>query len=115
VTLELRGAFEFGPITKAMTDGARAGLAVAAEHVLQVSNTKVPNEEGTLERSGKASVDDAGTTAAVSYDTPYAVRQHEELTYSHPGGRQAKYLELSLNSEAATCGALVAAAIRRMV
>lgn len=30
---------------------------------------------------------------AVGYDSPYAVRQHEELGFSHPRGGQAKYLE----------------------
>lgn len=28
---------------------------------------------------------------------PYAARQHEELTYRHPKGGQAKYLESALN------------------
>ncbi|MGF9711718.1 hypothetical protein [Paenibacillus naphthalenovorans] len=29
----------------------------------------------------------------VSFNTPYALRQHEELTWNHPQGGQAKYLE----------------------
>ncbi len=32
----------------------------------------------------------------MSYDTPYAIRQHEELDYRHAEGRIAKYLELPL-------------------
>jgi hypothetical protein len=29
----------------------------------------------------------------VGFNTPYALRQHEELNYRHPRGGQAKYLE----------------------
>ncbi|WP_205314877.1 minor capsid protein [Nonomuraea lactucae] len=93
--------------------GAVKGLKVAAEHLLQVSRELVPHEEGTLERSGTVSADEANLRAAVSYDTPYAVRQHEELTWKHDPGRQAKYLEEPLNTEAATMMELVAAQIRR--
>lgn len=91
---------------------AAKGLYLAAEHVLQVSNTHVPIEEGTLERSGVASVDESTLTAAVSYDTPYAVRQHEDLTAKHDAGRTAKYLENAGNSEARTVAKIIASAIR---
>lgn len=33
----------------------------------------------------------------VSYNTPYARRQHEELGYEHPLGGGPKYLENSFN------------------
>jgi hypothetical protein len=85
------------------------GLGLAAEHLLQVSRTEVPIEEGTLERSGVASVDDDSLTAAVSYDTEYAVRQHEELTWRHAEGRKAKYLEDPMNNERETMLELIAA------
>jgi len=32
----------------------------------------------------------------VSYNTPYALRQHEDLTFKHLPGKQAKYLEQPL-------------------
>lgn len=32
-------------------------------------------------------------TAEVGFNTVYAVRQHEDLTYRHPQGGKAKYLE----------------------
>lgn len=77
--------------------GAARGLQLGAEHVLEEANRIVPIEESTLEKSGVASVDEGELRAAVSYDTPYAVRQHEELTYQHDAGRQAKYLETPAN------------------
>ena len=89
------------------------GLRHATEHLLQVSRTQVPLEEGTLERSGVATVDETKGTAAVSYDTPYAVRQHEDLTLRHASGRKAKYLEDPMNAERDTMLALIAAEARR--
>lgn len=93
-------------------EAAAAGLKKAAEHVLQVSRTRVPLEEGTLERSGVASVDEGALTAAVSYDTVYAKYQHERLDLRHAQGRTAKYLEGPLNEEVATVEAIIAAEIR---
>lgn len=78
---------------------AALGLAHGAEHVLGVSKMLVPIEEGTLQRSGATDMDESSLTAAVSYDTPYAVRQHEDMTWKHDAGRQANYLEQPLNSE----------------
>lgn len=100
-------------IRKAERDGAVIGLRKAAEHLLEVSRQLVPIEEGTLERSGVASVDDGRLVAAVSYDTPYAVRQHEDLTLRHDPGRQAKYLEEPMQTERGTMLDLVATEIRR--
>lgn len=76
---------------------ASEGLQKALEHTLAKANALVPLEEGTLMRSGKVTVD--GLNGGISYDTPYAVRQHEQLDYRHAPGRQAKYLEQPMNSE----------------
>jgi hypothetical protein len=86
---------------------------MGVEHILQVASRRVPNEEGTLERSGRATVDPATLTGAVSFDTPYAVRQHEELGYRHSDGRTAKYLERPMNEERGTVADIVAAQVRR--
>lgn len=93
--------------------GAARGLRLAAEYVLQESNTEVPIEEGTLERSGVASVDDQALRAAVSYDTPYAVRQHEDMTLHHDSGRSAKYLENALNRTRSEVLKIIAEQIRK--
>jgi hypothetical protein len=73
----------------------------------------VPIEEATLERSGVVSVDESSVTAAVSYDTPYAIRQHEEMGYRHDAGRTAKYLERPLHEENGTITEIIAAQVRR--
>lgn len=96
---------------RAATDGGERGLTLATEHVLSVSDEHVPLEEGTLERSGVASVD--GLEGAVSYDTVYAVYQHERLDLHHDDpSRTAKYLENAVNTEGDTVLALLATALR---
>lgn len=77
-----------------------AALKDVAEYVLGESIQQVPHEEGDLQSSGKVSVDEGSSRVAVSYDTPYAVRQHEDMTYRHDAGRKAKYLEDPLNAAA---------------
>jgi hypothetical protein len=94
-------------------EGAARGLHLAAEHLLAEANRRVPLDEGTLERSGTASVDAGALEAAVSYDGPYAARQHEELTWRHLPGREAKYLEKPARQEAPVMLDLIAAEIRR--
>jgi hypothetical protein len=89
------------------------GVRLGAEHLLQVSRARVPIEEATLERSGVVSVDESSVTAAVSYDTPYAIRQHEEMGYRHDAGRTAKYLERPLHEENGTITEIIAAQVRR--
>lgn len=91
---------------------AREGLRRALEHLLQVSRTQVPLEDGTLERSGRVVID--GDRGGVTYDTVYAARQHEELTWVHPvPGRKAKYLEDPMRTERAVMLELMAVSLRR--
>ncbi|MFF4989629.1 hypothetical protein ACFY19_20720 [Streptosporangium saharense] len=93
--------------------GAARGLGKAAAHLLGEAKKVVPLEEGTLADSGVDTVDADSLTAAVSFDGPYAVRQHEELDYQHDAGRQAKYLEEPATTERGTMLDLIAAEIRR--
>lgn len=90
---------------------ASEGLQSALEHLLTESRKIVPLDEGTLERSGRVDVD--GLNGSVSYDTVYAVRQHEELTWKHLPGRSAKYLEKPMNSERDVMLRLMAVPLRR--
>ncbi|MEV0988013.1 hypothetical protein [Streptomyces sp. NPDC049949] len=99
--------------TAAIKQAAARGLLLSAEHVLAASRQRVPIAEGTLERSGATSVDDATMTAAVSYDTPYAARVHEDMTARHSPGRSAKYVEAVLPETAGEVQALIAAQVRR--
>lgn len=100
------------PVDESMRAAAARGLHLAAEHVLTEANDRVPIEEGTLQRSGRASVDAEDLRAAVSYDTPYAVPVHEDMTARHDPGRAAKWLELTMAAEAETVRRIIANALR---
>jgi hypothetical protein len=106
--------FEFSGHRQWTTRGRRLaseGLRRGLEHVLAESRKEVPLDEGTLERSSWVDVD--GLEGAVSYDTVYAVRQHEELDWRHLPGRKAKYLEDPMIRERATVLRLMAVGLRR--
>ncbi|SDD86650.1 hypothetical protein [Actinokineospora iranica] len=92
--------------------GAARGLGLGAEHVRGVSVDRAPLDTAALRNSATASVDAESLTAAVSYDTPYAARQHEELDYHHRTGGP-KYLESALASERDVVARLVQAQIRK--
>jgi hypothetical protein len=83
--------------------GAARGLFLWAEHVLTTARPLTPHETGDLERDSASSVDEGELRAAVSFGfgagAAYAIPQHEEMTWHHDPGRQAKYLEQPLNSE----------------
>lgn len=72
-----------------------AAVGGAGEFLLEAANRTVPHEEGTLEGSGTVTLVRKGdtTAAVVSYDTPYAVRQHEDTRLRHAGKGRAKWLE----------------------
>lgn len=89
---------------------AEEGLGRALEHLLGEARKLVPLDEGTLERSGKASRD--GLNGTVSFDTIYAVVQHEDLTFRHLPGRQAKYLEQPAHTERDVMLQLMAVSLR---
>lgn len=93
--------------------GAAKGIVLATEHWLGEAVDIVPIEESTLGRSGKATQD--GLVGAVSFDTPYAVVQHEDLTLAHDPGRTAKYLEKPMNSERPTFAQIIATSVRREI
>ncbi|MYR45088.1 minor capsid protein [Streptomyces sp. SID5910] len=105
--------FHGAGVQRDLRAAAARGLLLGAEHVLAESTAVVPLDEGPLQNSGMASVDEGTLTAAVSYDTPYAVRQHEELDYRHAPGRTSKYLEGPLNESRAQVRDLIAAELRR--
>lgn len=92
-------------------EGCEGGVESASDHVFQASQQLVPLESGRLMRSGK--VTQTGKSAVISYDTVYACRQHEELTWRHSPGRSAKYLEIPMTMEISTVRGLYATAIRK--
>lgn len=93
---------------KLARDGA---LGDASEYVLETANRTAPIEESTLIRSGATDVDDG--KAAVSYDTVYAVIQHERMDFRHDPGRRPKWLEQTVTEERRAIQRALANGMRR--
>jgi hypothetical protein len=94
-------------------EGAIEGLEAGTQHLLGAALVLVPWDEHHLEGTGTATVNGPKLLGAVSFNTPYARRQHEELDWRHKPGRSAKYLEIPMHAEAKVIQALIAARIRR--
>ena len=77
-------------VTKKCT---KKGTWSALDHLAAVSKEQVPLDQGPLKDSCYVDVADDGSSGTVSYDTPYAIVQHENTQYQHQRGRKAKYLE----------------------
>lgn len=83
-------------VSKAIREAALAGLREAGEYIRGEAVQETPIESGDLRKS-LVVTDNGKNTVYVSSNLPYALKQHEELGYHHPGGGKAKYLEDPLN------------------
>lgn len=69
-------------------------LYKGAEVILRESNALIPKESGDLLASGHIKRDRGGNnTVAIVYTSVYARWIHEHLSFKHPTGGQAKFLE----------------------
>lgn len=110
-----RISFDPGPVIKVYRKAAFAALTDAGESLLEGANRTAPIEEAVLIGSGQVSGDERALSVAVSYDTPYAVRQHEDTTMRHDPGRRAKWLERTFAEQATQVGKYLAERMRRLV
>jgi len=108
VSVKIRVHWAAGPVLAGTADAAMRGLTKWGNLVLAMSNARVPHDSGDLERSGAVTPDPGSVSVRVSYDTPYARRQHEELDWQHEGDRSAKYLESAVHDSMERGLALVA-------
>lgn len=92
-TLTIRVNLDRAKIRSLSKNASKKGTWSALDHLAAVSKQQVPLDQGPLKNSCYVDVADDGSSGTVSYDTPYARRQHEELSYQHQRGRKAKYLE----------------------
>ena len=77
---------------------ADKALLRAGEYILEQSNRTIPHETGHMAGTGRATKL-SDLAVAISYDTPYALRQHEDTRLRHASGRRAKWLERTLDEE----------------
>jgi hypothetical protein len=110
VTLVWHGAEVAAELQRRADRAAQVG----AERLFAASQAVVPDDPSDaagsdLKRSGKVTTERTshGAEAAVSYDTPYAVLQHEVHYYRHRPGQQSKFLEASMATELTGLRAIV--------
>jgi hypothetical protein len=73
---------------------ALARLGVDCEFILSESKKEVPWDTTHLQQTGTVEPNEEGDGYRIGYNTPYAERQHEDMTFHHPKpGTKAKYLE----------------------
>lgn len=93
-----------GPaVTALIRQAAARAVEETGDELLARANETVPFDTGTLAASGQVDVNPARVTATVSYNTPYAIRQHEDTNLSHPNplspnsspNGRARWLELT--------------------
>lgn len=85
---------------KLMNEALTSGIKDACEYILQESNKIAPIDEGTLIRSGNIDVESSPKPkGCIYYDTPYAIRLHENPQYSFQNNREGKYLEKTVKDE----------------
>lgn len=102
-------------VTKAVREAGIAAILDGAEHILTESIDETPVLTGTLRRSGAVSpFNEREQAVYISYNTPYALRQHEELNYRHTDGK-AKYLEDPFNRNKTKVLKLVAARVKAVL
>ena len=79
-----------------VTRSTREGIEDIMKEVLKQSNADVPILTTDLRSTGKLNHHNKSIT--ITYETPYAAIQHENLSYNHPRGGKAKYLEDAFNT-----------------
>ncbi len=119
-----RNKWRIKEAVKIAEEAALKALRTGAEAILTEAIDEAPIDTGTLRRSGTVTVGKLPDSARIyeaaesgnemkdaftekigkekavyiSFNTPYARRQHEELDYEHPRGGKAKYLETPFNA-----------------
>ena len=91
--MKLRVSLDKALVKSVTKKGTKKGTWSALDHLAAVSKEQVPLDQGPLKNSCYVDVANDGSSGTVSYDTPYAIVQHENTQYQHQRGRKAKYLE----------------------
>lgn len=95
---------QLGRLVDLVIDVGGAGLKRELDDVLVASQAIVPVASGALHDSGAVSdpiVVGEGVALTIGYggdngEVDYALRQHEDLSFRHEEGKEAKFLELPL-------------------
>lgn len=89
-------------MTRNIAEAVKEGLEDVTLDLERRAKEQAPIDLGDLRGSGASEVITTtnGVNGIVSFNTPYALIQHEDLTFFHPQGGKAKYLTDPLNQQA---------------
>lgn len=104
-----------GLIEEEITAAAFKGIKKLAEVILGESQKLVPVDTGTLKNSGTTRSNKLEKSVTISYNTPYARKQHEDNTLNHPRGGQAKYLERPFNEKVGEAEGYIADELQKVL
>ena len=104
-----------GLLEEEIEKAAMKGVRKLANNILAESQKLVPVDTGTLKDSGAISSDKKNSIVTISYNTPYARKQHEDNTLNHPKGGQAKYLERPFNEKSGDLEKIVGDSIHKVL
>ena len=115
----INGRIYADEVARKVRTAAASGLRQTAEEMMTESKRLVPVDTGTLKGSGYVEpVDMADLSVRLGFGgpaEPYALVQHEDLSLRHPGGGQAKFLEIPVNALAPKLTENVGNAIRDVI
>lgn len=97
--LEFNIDLDFDGLRARLAESEPEAIGKALEHVRGIAVAQTPIETGDLAAGAHVVLE--GDGGYVSYKSPYAHRQHEEVTWHHEHGN-AKFLENAVVSEAGT-------------
>jgi hypothetical protein len=101
--------------SRALRRAVEREINAIATDILAEAKRQVPRDKNTLRKSGTKEVGWQGdrVTATISFNTPYALVQHEDRSFQHPRGGKAKYLEDPLRAAVPDMKRRLDAAYRR--
>lgn len=106
---------KLGLLEEEIDKAALRGVKKLAEVILGESQQLVPVDTGLLKDSGLVSTDKKNQIVTIAYNTPYARKQHEDMTLNHPKGGQAKYLERPFNEKSGELETYVGESINKVL
>jgi len=93
LNFDIDNDIDFDLAANSLNDDIPGALRDILEVIGERTDDVIPFEIGTLQGSKDMDVDEKNNEGAIGYDTPYAIKQHEDCSLSHDQGRKCKYLE----------------------
>lgn len=115
MTGSVRGEWYGDKIQGQVRAGVVSALQQTADEVILESRQMAPRDTNELAASAYTGVDPRTLIAIMGYDAARdikSIKQHEDLTYRHPPGESAKFLEKPLKAARSRAGARIAQVLR---